>query len=192
MAKTLIIYAHPQTPGHNPLILEQVQKSLKKNQYEVIDLYKIGYDPILHENEHYTSGRENRNLSDQNLKFQEKIKKAEHLIFIFPVWWNSPPAILKGFFEKVFTVKFGFVYKGKIPQKLLKGRKAAIFLTTGAPRLLGRIFLGDRAAKIVGKDILGFCGIKARAFYIDKATRVTDTQQEKIKRTVAKGLKWLH
>lgn len=49
--QTLIIYAHPNTPGHNPLILREVESNLKQSnqRYEIIDLYKIKYDPILHE-----------------------------------------------------------------------------------------------------------------------------------------------
>ena len=64
--KTLIIYAHPKTEGHPPIILEEVKSFLKDfgEDYEIIDLYKIKYDPVLHEEEHYTSG--NRNISKQN------------------------------------------------------------------------------------------------------------------------------
>ena len=49
--KTLIIYAHPNTPGHNQEILKAVEKTHKDNllPYEVLDLYKMKYDPVLHE-----------------------------------------------------------------------------------------------------------------------------------------------
>ena len=72
--KTLIIYSHPNTQGHCSYILEIVEKKLqeKNTEYEIIDLYKTNYDPILHENELYTSG--NKYVDTINLEFQEKIK----------------------------------------------------------------------------------------------------------------------
>src|SRR3989344_176765 len=73
--KILIIYAHPSTNGHCSTILKEVQTNLDSRniEYEIIDLYKIKYDPILHENEHYTAG--NFHITKQNREIQEIIKK---------------------------------------------------------------------------------------------------------------------
>lgn len=190
--KTLIIYAHPLTKGHCPTILEEIKSNLssKNIDYEVIDLYKIKYNPILEDEEHYTAG--NRKVSKQNLKFQDKIKESDKLIFIYPVWWNSTPAILKGFIDRVFTPHFAFKWEGKVPKPLLKGKKAIIFLTTGASKLFFKIFEGNRAIKIIKKDILKFCGIKSKVFHLGSANNLNDNNINKIKSLVNKGLAYLY
>jgi len=182
----LIIYAHPDTEGYCKEILKEIKK---KVDWEVLDLYKMKYDPVLHEEELYT--KKNSEMSKLTKKIQNKIKKADKLIFIYPNWWNSPPAILKGFVDKIFTSHFAFEYRNKIPVGLLKGKKAAIFATTGATRALSIIFQGDRFIKIMSKDVLKFCGIKSRAFVIDKAFSMDDKQKKRIKQKVKEGLEWL-
>ncbi len=190
MAATLVIYAHPKTEGHCSFIREEVESLLKKNKadYELIDLYAIKYDPILHEEEHYTAGR--RMISIQNKKFQQTITDAEKLIFIYPIWWNSMPAILKGWLDRVLTSHFAFRFTPRgIPIKLLKEREAQLFITGGTQRLLAWIFLRDRASKIMAKDTLGFCGIKTRVCQFGSCTNLTGKKADMIRKTVHKHLK---
>jgi len=192
MNKTLIIYAHPNVDGHCPRILKEVKERLdeRKADYEVIDLYSIKYDPVLHENELYSSG--NRDVSKQNKEFQGKIKEADNLIFIYPNWWNDMPAMLKGFIDRVFVAGFAFEYEKGRPRGLLKGKKAAVFLTTGSPKWIFKIFEGSRAKKIISGDVLRFCGIKSEVFHIDKSHKIDEKRIMKIKKSVEKGLKYLN
>ena len=185
--KNLIIYAHPNTKGHCSVVLDEIKSKIK--DYEVIDLYKIKYDPVLRDEELYSAGK--KKVSKQNKTFQNKIKKAKNLIFVYPNWWNSPPAILKGFLDRVLVSGFAFSYEGKIPKGLLKGKKAAIFVTTGAPTFFYKLFERSIASRIVERYTMKFCGIKAKSFVIGNAKRLTDSQENKIKKVVKKGLNWL-
>jgi putative NADPH-quinone reductase len=208
--KILIIYAHPDSVGHCSTILSEVKKNLyeKKSEYEVIDLYNIKYDPILTGKELY--GTKDKELSDINKEMQKKVSEADKLIFIYPVWWNSMPAILKGFFDRVFTSGFAFRYKSVIPVMirtkllmryafvtrfdygipipLLKGKKAIVFLTTGAPKIAFFI-TGNRFKKLIKRDILGFFGIKSKIYHIDNCRKLNDYQIVKIQKAVKRGLK---
>ncbi|MBI2134661.1 NAD(P)H-dependent oxidoreductase [Candidatus Woesearchaeota archaeon] len=196
--KTLIIYAHPETKGHCPLILKEMESLHKKEKipYEVIDLYKIKYDPVLKASEHYTAG--NRAVSGQNKIFQEKIRAADRLIFIHPVWWGSYPAVLKGFIDRVFTSGFAFNLKPlgflglAMPIKHLKGKKAAVLQTTGSPKIITATYLGNRFKKTLKHETFAFCGIKSRYFQIDKATQVTEKQVSRIKKEAKKAMGWLY
>jgi NAD(P)H dehydrogenase (quinone) len=191
--KTIIVYAHPETKGHNSYLLETVKKQLdkKNSSYEILDLYSMKYDPVLHESEHYTAG--NTKVSALNKRIQQKFSENDHFIFIYPLWWDSMPAILKGFFDKVFTSPFAFSYKKSIPQGHLKGKRAVTFVTHGGPALFYSFVLLNRGTKIVTKDILGFCGIHAKHFGIYNAShRVDSGSQEKMKKTVHRGLAWLY
>ncbi|MDP7457809.1 MAG: NAD(P)H-dependent oxidoreductase, partial [Candidatus Woesearchaeota archaeon] len=89
--KTVIVYAHPQTPGHCPEILKEVEAYHKEHgiEYELLDLYKMKYDPVLHENEHYTAGEGHWDVSKENKRIRQLILDNNKLIFIYPVWWNS-------------------------------------------------------------------------------------------------------
>jgi putative NADPH-quinone reductase len=191
MGKTLVIYAHPHTKGYCPCIREEVEKQLraKKIEYSLFDLYAMKYDPILHENEHYTAGPDHRHLSEQTKMFQQKITEAEKLIFIYPIWWNSPPAILKGWLDKVLTSHFGFKFSPKgMPIKLLTGRKALILITGGTPKFFAWLLLRNRAAKIMAKDTLGFCGIKTKACQFGGCTKLEDKKVENVLSTVRNKL----
>lgn len=136
MPKYLIIFAHPKRDSHSGYMLEQVEKRLKaaSQDFETLDLYQMNYDPILKKEELY--GDNERKVATETLIIQDKIRGAKRLIFIYPTWWQAPPAILKGFIDRVFTSKFAFVYKQGMPIGLLGGKKAAVFTTTGSPRLI--------------------------------------------------------
>lgn len=184
--KTLIIYSHPQTHGFCSYILKNVEEDLKEKniEYETIDLYKINYDAILHENEHYTSG--NKDISELNKKIQQKIIGTNNLIFIFPIWWANMPAILKGFFDKILTSGFGFKYnKYAIPIKLLKEKNATIITTSGGPRIYYLIF-GNRVKTNISRDILGFCGIKVKYYQFYNAKNLDDKYKKIIKSKINK------
>lgn len=191
----LIFFAHPGTQGHNVLILEETISFLKEHnkKYELIDLYKIQYDPVLKKEELYTSG--NRELSKQTKEFQEKIKNSNKLIFIFPIWWNGPPAILKGFFDRVFTGKFAFQFKkvGKfnVPTGLLKNKKAVVLFSTGGPKWVSKILFRSGAKKNICRDILYYCGIKSKGYQLDNATIMDKKTTIRTKKLVSKGIHWL-
>ncbi len=189
--KTLIIYAHPDTGGHCKAILDDVVSLLKKRsaEFEVIDLYKAGFDPILHEDEHYTAG--NKKISPAVKELQAKISDSERLIFIFPIWWSGMPAILKGFFDRVFIPFFAFKYVNGLPVGLLNGRKAAVFTTGGGASILTHIFQAGRVFKFIRTDILGFSGIRAKVFHLDRALKLDKRQKKRINILAGRGISWL-
>lgn len=177
---TLIVYAHPGHSGHHGYLLNQVQSILdnKKIGYELLDLYKLKYDPILQSEE--LGGINNQKISEDSVSYQEKIKNSDKLIFIFPTWWQGMPAILKGFFDKVFCSGFAFIYKNGIPIALLKEKRAVVFSATGSPQLINRFLLGNRGMRIIIKNILGFCGIKAKGYTMGSALKLTDKHKKRL------------
>ncbi|MBT3304698.1 NAD(P)H-dependent oxidoreductase [Candidatus Woesearchaeota archaeon] len=181
--KNLIIYAHPNKKGHNGFLLEQIKQRL--TDYEVIDLYNMKYNPVLSDEELYS--KKPFKINADTKSFQTKIKQATNLIFIYPLWWGTMPAILKGFFDKTFTTGFSYEFKNKMPKGLLKGKRASVFITTGAPKFLS-IFMG-RFKRHIKKDILQFCGIKTKVFPIGSCFVFNDKQKVKIQRLIRKVLK---
>ncbi|APU70636.1 NAD(P)H dehydrogenase [Companilactobacillus crustorum] len=125
-----IIYAHPFPGSFNHEILNRLSNSFSKNdeEFELIDLYSDGFDPILSKKDlaTYSQGK----IDDKLVKkYQRKIACSDELVFIFPIWWHNLPAMLKGFFDK--TMLNGFAYdESNGWQGLLTYIKRATVITT--------------------------------------------------------------
>ncbi|MFT4261096.1 MAG: NAD(P)H-dependent oxidoreductase [Candidatus Woesearchaeota archaeon] len=191
--KALVIYGHPNKKGHNGFILKSVLKKLDERHidYKMLDLYHMKFNPVLDETELYTQGKKPKK---DVLKYQKLIREADELIIIYPVWWNSMPGIVKGFFDRVLTPGFAYYFKHLIfnqgyPVGLLKNKTASVFLTTGSNRWLYKIFTGARAHKQVKRDLLGMTGMKVKVFHLDSCLKFDERAKKRIKVLVRKAFK---
>ncbi len=108
-----------------------------------------------------------QNRTEQTLepdirKAQELITWADHLVFVYPIWWGLMPALLKGFFDRVFLPDFAFKYQqGKtFPAQLLKGKTARLLVTADSPSFWYSLVMGRPNHIAIRRSILGFSGIK--------------------------------
>lgn len=101
----------------------------KNKSYEIIDLYNDDFNPVMSQQEEkdYSKGISNDSLVK---KYQEILNSTNEIVFIFPIWWNGCPAILKGFFDKVFIKEFAFIEENKRPKGLLTNIKSGLVITT--------------------------------------------------------------
>ncbi|SDL09201.1 NAD(P)H-dependent oxidoreductase [Tessaracoccus oleiagri] len=102
---------------------------------------------------------------------RQRILAASHLVVVTPTWWASMPAILKGFFDRVFARHWAYRYnplppalarlgvRGGIPEGLLAGRTGRLLITSDTPDWMLRL-TGDHPSKVIARHILGFSGIK--------------------------------
>lgn len=193
MSKLLIIYAHPNHEGSHGYFLKELEDALKEKKYtdyEIIDLYKINYNPILKHEELYSQGRSE--ISEENIIFQNKIKEADRMLFIYPTWWQNMPAILKGFIDRVFTSGFAFRYVMGAPLGLLKGKKAAIFTASGGPFLYNKYVMRNQSIKLLSKHILFMAGINSRGFILSSASKFKEDKKAKINEIANKALNYLN
>ena len=140
---TLIIYAHPQRDSFNRAILENVSAALqKKNErFSVIDLYREHFDPVLTDRD-FAKNAKGEFADPQAQKYCKMIKDADKLVSIFPVWWSLMPAILKGFFDKVFIKNYAYYYEGMFPRGLFTNiKKSLVISTMNSPRFYYTLFL---------------------------------------------------
>lgn len=113
---------------------------------------------------------------------QKTILWADHLVFLYPLWLGSMPALLKGFLEQVFRPNFAFVYgpSGTVVKKCLTGKTARIIVTMGMPALIYRWFFLAHSLKSFERNILAFCGIgPIKASVIGSIEGLTDRQRAK-------------
>ncbi|WP_043925922.1 NAD(P)H-dependent oxidoreductase, partial [Bacillus haynesii] len=90
--QTAVIYAHPNPNSFNGAILHQVIRALEdgKHSYDVIDLYKDRFDPVLLFDE--KKRRSDMKRDPETAEYRRIVKNADHLIFIYPLWWGGMPA----------------------------------------------------------------------------------------------------
>lgn len=128
---SLIIYAHPNPNSFNSAVRDTIVDELLNMGHNVCvrDLYALNFDPILHTDDFENIG--NRVVPDSIQLEKDYLGEADNIIFIYPTWFMNMPAILKGYFDRVFY--YSFSENPNDPHKLVKGKPVIIYQTTGAP-----------------------------------------------------------
>lgn len=161
--KTLIVMAHPNPDSFNQAIKEHLVAELEaqNHQVRVRDLYALGFDPVLslEELQRYDS-QEGEVPADVQVE-QDEILWADNLVFIYPTWWWSMPAVMKGYFDRVFLPGFAFSADEQGIKGLLTGKKAWIVQTTGSDQAYIEENGLDRMVKTPMEiGLFNFCGIE--------------------------------
>jgi putative NADPH-quinone reductase len=156
----MVTLDHPWEQSFNHAILSRVVAVLREcgHAVDVLDLHRENFDPVLRANELaiYTQGKW---LDPKVAEYQSRIKQVDHLIYIFPVWWEVMPALLKGFFDKVFLPDWAFREADAAP--LLTHIQSGTAITTmGAPR---PIYTSVEA--VLCQGILTFCGVRQTRWF---------------------------
>lgn len=190
----LIIYAHPNPKSYTHAVLESLIRGLEsaKTPYEVIDLYAIGFNPVLVVDE--TRRRRDLIHDAETQGFRDAIARADHVVHVYPLWWDGFPAILKGFIDRVYASGFAYSFQGKtpgaiLPHRLLKGKAASFFYTLDGPHPLAWFILSWFGAKF---SIFWYCGFGPirRHFFTSVKRSSPERRARWLKRVeaLAKGL----
>lgn len=157
--RTLFVFAHPDLRSLNGSLLREAVNYLKSKGHEVkiSDLYRMNWKAVLNEDDFQTHEKGTRlRLLDESaesfkqncipedvLQEQEKMKWADVVIFQFPLWWYSMPAIMKGWVDRVFTAGFGYKTRGHsghgdVPDKfgdgMMSGKRAMILTSVSGKK----------------------------------------------------------
>lgn len=159
MKKILIINGHPNPDSFNFGIAESYKKGAETSGaiIESITITSLNFNPNL------KFGYQKRtDLEPDLVESWEKIKRADHLVWVHPVWWGGLPAITKGFIDRLFLPGMAFQYRENSVwwDKLLKGKTAHIITTLDQPSWYYRFFYGRPSVNQLKKSTLEFCGIK--------------------------------
>jgi putative NADPH-quinone reductase len=159
MKKILVVLGHPNNDSFCGELAARYADGARKAGAEVqtLRLADLEFDPTLHLG--YKTIQE---LEPDLLRAQELITWAEHLAVVYPIWWGTMPALLKGFLDRALLPGFAFKYREDSPlwDKLLKGRSARVIVTSDAPVWYNFLMNGNPAQKAMKKTILEFCGFK--------------------------------
>lgn len=131
--KHAIILAHPARSSLNAAIARTYAETIIHLGHEVLlrDLYRMRFNPCLRASE--IPGPKAPVFRPDVLREREHLADAEVFVLVYPLWFNMPPAILKGYIDRVFGMGFGFTPTFGGTNPALTGRKLISFTTSGAP-----------------------------------------------------------
>ena len=171
----LVILGHPDTNSFCGSLTKAYIDSAKVNGSEVreFQLGELKFDPIL-----WNGYNKIQKLEPDLVKTQELIQWSNHMVFVYPNWWGAMPALMKGFFDRVFLPGFAFKYRGKsLPDKLLSGRTAHLMVTMDTPPWYYHCIYRSPGHNQMKRTIFGFCGIKVNR--ISEFSPIKGSSQEK-------------
>lgn len=176
MKNMLIVTAHPSSKGFSHILAKRIYEVEQErgNTIEILDLYKSEF-----KNSYVTFEEHPKEITTPThiQEMQEKIKAVDELIVISPMWNVDTPAILKNWFDSVFTARFAFRYtKWGIPRGLLNGKTVKMYITCDAPSWFFR-FLDRSTIKLWKRWRFGICGMKMKEFKIIGKMRLKSQEE---------------
>ncbi len=161
--KILVILGHPRPGSFNHAIAETAVAALRGEGHDVTfhDLCAEGFEPLL------PPGEESRGaeLSPEIAAHCEEVSWAEGFVIIHPNWWGMPPAVLKGWVDRVLRVDTGYRFEEQgdcgegVPRGLLRAERAVVFNTADTPAEREVEVFGDPLETIWKNCIFGLCGV---------------------------------
>ena len=161
--KISVILGHPDINSFNFAIADTVVTILRDVGHEVIfhDLYREEFPPVIHAEEIPKEVL----LPDIVAEHCREIAETEGIIIVHPNWWGQPPAILKGWIDRVIRPGVAYEFKDGdngegVPTGLLRARAALVFSTSNTYPERERSVFGDPLETIWKNCIFDLCGVK--------------------------------
>ena len=183
---TLIILGHPDANSYSGSLAETYLEHAQTEGRNIkfVKLGDLSFDPILRH-----GYRERQELEPDLKALLEDIQWAEHLVFVYPIWWGSMPALLKGFFDRAFLP--GIVYNHRENSvwwdRLLTGKSAQLIVTMDTPPWYFRLVYRMPGHNQMKRTILKWCGVNpVKIASFGPIRGATDKQLTKWRHKVAK------
>lgn len=158
-----LLLAHPDKESFNGRIADAYEQTAIAQGHEVRrqNLGEMQFDPIL-----WKGYRVPQPLEDDLVQAQQNLLWCQHWVIVYPIWWGSVPALLKGFFDRTLDKGFAYKYHKDDPfwDKLLKGRSAYVITTCDAPWIWIWWQYRNSDKNMVKWATLWFCGFNPIRF----------------------------
>ncbi len=173
--KVFILAGHPDTESMCCDFASAYANGAKSSGHSVrlTKLSEMKFDPILHKG--YKVIQE---LEPDLIKFQEDVRWCDHFVIIYPSWWSTMPALLKGLFDRVWLPGFAFKFlpSGIGWRRLLRGRTARVFITSDSHPLIARFLQGDNTNEIQD-GILWFAGFYTKITKVGPMKKISEEKK---------------
>lgn len=154
----LIIDGHPRQKSFSDSWASSYQRGAEKNfNVTRLSLRELDFNPNL-----MNGYKVIQPLEKDLLNAQKQLLAADHIVIVTPIWWAGPPALLKGFFDRVMLPGFAFKYRqnSSLWDKLFAGKTGHLVVTSDGPSWWLQWLRGDSAVKMIKIGVMDFIGIK--------------------------------
>jgi NAD(P)H dehydrogenase (quinone) len=175
-----VVHCHPLTDSYNHALFRAIVETLERNGHSVIatDLYREDFAPALTAAERGSYHQPAYAAGADVAAYIDALKRSDAIIFCFPHWWFSMPAMLKGYFDRVWAPGIAFAHDlagGRIKPLLMNIKLFGVVTSYGSPWWLTRLVAGDPGRKVLMRALKPMCGMRVRSFYLahydmDRAT----------------------
>jgi NAD(P)H dehydrogenase (quinone) len=168
--RALVVYCHPQPESFNAAVRDRVLAGLAQGGHEarVLDLYAMGFDPVLSPQgraDYHTPGRNEAEVADH----LEALRWCEALVFVYPTWWYGPPAMLKGWLDRVWIPHATFEMpkpNQPIGRVLTNIRVVAAVSTLGSPWWWWKLGMGEPGRRILLRGLSVLCSPRCKTIWM--------------------------
>ena len=189
--KVLIVFNHPYEASYCHAILEKVQSGLQQGGHEIdlIHLDKDEFDPVMRAKDLQAFVMAAKQASGSLALLDDKVKDykirleaAEHLVFIFPIWWELMPALTKGFIDKLIFPGIAYHYKQKgnrMINRLHQLKGLTMITTMNTPLIFYRLLFGNAIKKALLLGTFWKIGIQNRKWISLNYVKFSSQQKRK-------------
>ncbi len=192
--KCLVVTTHPLSNSLCKLLTDGVVNKLLSMNHEVTveDLYADKFDPVLtvKERESYYTDLYDASELTEEIK---RLLEAEALVLLFPTWWFSFPAMLKGWFDRVWAPGFAYDHAsdfGPITPRLGNLKKVLVVTTLGAPWWVDRLIMWQPVKRVIKIALLHTCAKKSSLKYLSlyNSENLSEQSIDQFKHKIEKSL----
>ncbi|MCX4980723.1 NAD(P)H oxidoreductase [Streptomyces sp. NBC_00572] len=175
--RTLLVHAHPRTDSLTAQVADRLHARLKDEggTVDVLDLYAEGFDPALRPEDEPDWENREKVYSPEVRAHMDRVLAADDIVVVFPVWWFTPPAILKGWIDRVWN--YGFAY-GRSRPRLAGKRLLWLALMGGTPEEIERLGMTDALGLMLVTGISAFCGLPDASLRVLHGTELSGVPKE--------------
>ena len=180
--RILLVLAHPLEDSFAASVAREARAALEANGHivDLLDLYREDFDPrlsVAERGSYFTETYDRTAATD----WIARLQAADGLVLVFPQWWFNFPAILKGFFDRVFAPGIAFDNDpagGRIIPRLHNIKLFWALTTTGSPWWVVHLYMGNPVKRLLKRGIAALCakGLNFRMLALHDMDRATDAK----------------
>jgi NAD(P)H dehydrogenase (quinone) len=191
-----VIHCHPLADSYNHALFETIVGALEAGGHQVTatDLYRDGFDPAMTAAERQSYYHDPYDAAAV-ARYTQLLGQIDGMVLCFPHWWFAMPAVLKGYFDRVWGPGIAFAHDlagGRIRGLLTNIKVFGVVTTYGSPWWITRLTAGDPGRKVLMRALKPMCGPRVQSFYLahydmDRSTpRSRGAFLDRVRRVVAK------
>jgi NAD(P)H dehydrogenase (quinone) len=180
--KVVIVFNHPYDGSYCNAILNTVISGLQKARHEAdtIHLDKEGFNPVMTASD-LKAFVDRKPIDPTVIAYKQRLNEADHLVFIFPIWWELMPAMTKGFIDKVIFpgVAYDYTKRGTMIPLFKKIKSVTVITTMNTPGILYRLLFGNAIKKALITGTFWKMGYKNRKWISFNMVKMVSDEKRK-------------